>query len=403
MKDRIEEKPRTLTVAEESDIIVCGGGPAGVAAALAAARSGAKTRLIENNGCLGGIWTAGLISYIIDWQNKNGILREIMDALEERGAKGEKNTYDIEATKFLLEEICLEAGVKIHLHTRLCDAAMDETGKIKAAITESKSGRQAWTAKTFIDCTGDGDLAAFAGCGYDIGHPQTKETQPMSMAALITGVKIEEMRPFLSPIDGPDSHKQKLCQALTDGGAPPSYEKATFFHIHDDLYGLMSNHEYGVPADSAEKITQATINGRREINMQINALRSLGGMWNDLKLVATSEHIGVREGRRIHGKYTITKEDLTAGKEHEDAVCRSTFGVDIHSTNPEKNKGYYNEGIKAKPYDIPLRALMSKDVDNLLMAGRCISGDFYAHASYRVTGNAVATGEAAGKYAAENL
>jgi hypothetical protein len=402
MKEMIEEKARTLSIADECDVIVCGGGPAGVAAAVAAAREGAKTRLIENNGCLGGIWTAGLISYIIDWQNKDGLLREIMDALETRGAKGEKNTYDIEATKFLLEEICMEAGVKINLHTRLCGAVTNETKKINAVISESKSGRLAWKAKNFIDCTGDGDLAAFAGCGYDMGNEPTKEIQPASMAALVTGIKHEEMKPFLIPLDGPDSHKQKLLQILTDAGTPPSYEKPTFFHIHDNLYGLMSNHEYNVHADNEEEITNATINGRREVNIQINALRSLGGMWKDLRLVATSEHIGIREGRRIHGKYTITKDDLINGKEHDDAVCRSTFGVDIHATDPTKNKGYYNSGIKAKPYDIPMRALMSKDIENLLMAGRCISGDFYAHASYRVTGDAVAMGEAAGKYAAKN-
>jgi len=113
-----------------------------------------------------------------------------------------------------------------------------------------------------------------------------------------------------------------------------------------------------------------------------------------------SEHIGVREGRRIHGRYTVSTQDLVDGARHEDAVCRVTFGVDVHSPDPGKTKAIERTGVRAKPYDIPYRALVAKDADGLLMAGRCISGDFLAHSSYRVTGNAVAMGEAAGVAAA---
>jgi len=119
-----------------------------------------------------------------------------------------------------------------------------------------------------------------------------------------------------------------------------------------------------------------------------------------VKIVATSSHIGVREGRRIHGLYTVTAEDLRTGARHEDAVCRVTFCVDIHSTRREHGGACGSAGIRVKPYDVPLRALIARDVRGLMLAGRCISGDFFAHASYRVTGNAVAMGEAAGKVAA---
>jgi succinate dehydrogenase/fumarate reductase flavoprotein subunit len=132
----------------------------------------------------------------------------------------------------------------------------------------------------------------------------------------------------------------------------------------------------------------------------IDGLREQGGIWKHLRLVATGTQIGIREGRRIHGRYMLTKEDLIKGATFKDGVCQATFVVDIHSLDPKKHRAYGTDGVTAKPYEIPLRSLIAKDVDGLMMAGRCISGDFYAHASYRVTGNAVAMGQAAGNVAA---
>ena len=119
-------------------------------------------------------------------------------------------------------------------------------------------------------------------------------------------------------------------------------------------------------------------------------------------LFRSAEQIGVRDGRRIVGRYVVNKEDLIKGARYDDAVVRATFGVDIHATTADHNQkaATHATGIKVKPYDIPLRALIAKDVDGLMMAGRCISGDFIAHASYRVTGNAVGMGEGAGVIAA---
>ena len=138
------------------------------------------------------------------------------------------------------------------------------------------------------------------------------------------------------------------------------------------------------------------------MNRIVNALRGLGGPWEGIQIAATAEQIGVRDGRRIRGRYVVTQEDIVNGARHEDAVVRPTFGVDIHSITAEHNETHVieNKGLKVKPYDIPLRALIAKDVDGLMMAGRCISGDFIAHASYRVTGNATSMGEAAGAVAA---
>ncbi len=132
----------------------------------------------------------------------------------------------------------------------------------------------------------------------------------------------------------------------------------------------------------------------------VEALRKKGGPWRDLLLVATPDQIGVREGRRVHGRYTVSEQDLLKGARHKDAVCTVTFQVDVHSTDPTRGKGFEHYSTKTLPYDIPLRALVAKDVDNLLLAGRCISGDFIAHASYRVTGVSTALGQAAGIAAA---
>ena len=177
----------------------------------------------------------------------------------------------------------------------------------------------------------------------------------------------------------------------------------TIFHVRDNIVLLMLNHEYGIRPDDADAMTAATVRARKEVFDIVRGLRKLGGVWDGLQVVATAEQIGVRDGRRIHGRYTVTKEDLSTAARHEDAVARVTFGVDIHARTKKANDELTIErgGVKKfTPYDIPLRALIAKDVDGLMMAGRCISGDFVAHASYRVTGNAVAMGEAAGVAAA---
>lgn len=394
MAESIEESARRTPVVEDADVVVCGAGPAGVAAAIAAGRAGAHVRLLELHGCLGGVWTAGMLSCILD-VNKPGLIAEILTRLEKRHSRHGKN-YHPEAMKLLLEEMCAEAGVSVQLHTAVVDAVR-EGSLLSAVVTESKSGRQAWRGKVYIDTTGDGDLSARAGCGWSIGRPNTGEMQPMSLMALFTGLNLDGVEPFIARSR---QHKNAFLAELKRAGVTPSYTAPTLFHLRDDLFAMMVNHEYGVSGINAADVTAATLAARAELNRVTEALRSLGGVWANLHLIATADQIGVREGRRIHGRYTVTADDLIEGRQHPDAVTRVTFGVDIHATRPDAGGAYNDEGIKARPYDIPLRALIAKDVCNLMMAGRCISGDFIAHASYRVTGNAVAMGEAAGVTAA---
>jgi hypothetical protein len=404
--ETVQEGARRIPVVEDADVVVCGAGPAGVAAALASARTGASTRLIEVNGCLGGVWTAGLLSWILDTSNKTGIMPEMLVRLKQRGASqvcGGAVGYDVEEMKILLEEMCLEAGVRIRLHTRVCEAVCSEAGRLEAVITESKSGREAFRAKAFVDASGDGDLAAQAGCGFDYGDPETGQAQPMSFICLLSGIQPEGVTPFvrgLAEVADWSTPKDNLRKAMNDAGVDPTYAKPTLFYIRPGLFCLMANHEYGVAGTNANELTEASLRGRAEVHRLINALRATGGAWKDVRIIATPEHIGVREGRRIHGRYVVSTEDLIQGARHDDAVCQVRFGIDVHSTDPSKTKGIASKTIRAQPYDIPYRALVAKDVDGLLMAGRNISGDFIAHSSYRVTGDSVPMGEAAGVAAA---
>ncbi len=399
----LTEPSRKINVVNESDVIVCGGGPAGIAAAISAARQGAKTTLIEMYGCLGGIWTTGLLSYIIDYEQKPGIMRELAARLEKSDAQHTAKIYDAELMKYTLDQMCLEAGVNIRLHTRIVGAYKDSRNKLEHIVTESFSGREAWKAKQFIDTTGNGELSALAGCEYEVGEPGTGKTQPMSLMGLLTGIDEKELIANSLMLDKglirPGS-KELFYEEIKRAGMEASYTKPTLFGVRPGLVAMMANHQYEVSAMDANQITKATLEARAEINQMIEGLRSLGGIWKNVRMVATGSQIGIREGRRIKGHYMVSKEDLIKGASFEDAVCKVDFPVDIHSLVKKDGGGYGRGGVHAQPYEIPLRSLIAKDVDGLMMAGRCISGDFFAHASYRVTGNAVAMGEAAGMVSA---
>ena len=395
------EPERQIPLMPECDVLIAGGGPAGVMAAISAARNGARTQLIEAQGSLGGIWTSGLLPYIIE-HRKAGLLSELRRRLLDHEAHttalndGFENAqeFDPEILKCLLEAMCMESGVDVQLYTHVCAAYLDAAGdRLETVVTESKSGRQAWRARTFIDATGDGDLGALAGCSYDIGHPESGLCQPMSVMGLLSGIGEPDAPPFSLQ---KEKSKDWLLSEIRRGGHDPSYSRPTMKLVHDGYVIMMANHEYGYKGPDASLLTEATINGRAENQRIVAALRSLGGKWKDLRLVATSSHIGIRESRRIHGLYCLSRDDLLRGARFNDAVCRVNFGFDVHALDPGRNKGVDSVNGKAQSYDVPLRSLVARDVSGLMMAGRCISGDFYAHSSYRVSGDAAAIGEAAG-------
>ena len=398
------EPARSIPVAGDVDLLVAGAGPAGVMAAIAAARLGVRVQLIEAHGALGGIWTTGCLPHLIE-TDKGGLLSELLARLAQAGAgRGESleglgsRDFDVETFKGVLDRMAAEAGVAVRLYTRVSAAYKAADATLATVVTDSKSGREAWRARVFVDATGDGDLAAQAGCSFDIGQPGTGLCQPLSMIALLAGAGRSDAPPFTIREWGPN--KAWILAEMRRAGHEPSYARPTLFLVRNGYMVMMANHEYGYRTPDAQVLTDATIRGRAENLAIVQSLRRLGGAWEGLELMAQSAQIGIRESRRIHGLYRVTHDDLARGARFEDGVCRVSFCVDIHALDPARTKGIEPAPIRSLPYDIPLRALLSREVPNLLMAGRCISGDFIAHSSYRVTGDAAALGEAAGVTAA---
>lgn len=417
MIEQVLESEHSLPVTRTCDLVVAGGGPAGFSAALSAARSGVSVTLIELGGALGGVWTQGLLSYILDAHGKSGILQEIVDEL--KGAQGYLHTphppndsayigdsdwtYDSETMKYVLEKLATNENIHIEYHSRVVNAFV-KNRLITHVVIENNSGRSAIAAKQFIDATGNGDLGFFAGASYEVGHPESGEVQPATLVAVISGFP-DEMENTLQ-----GEAKLALHKKFAAYGSELSYRRPVFVRLpHPNLAAVFLNHQYSVSHNDNTRITQATIEAREEVFNAIANIRK-DPDWRNARVVQTANFIGLREGRRLNGLYKLSVSDLQDGAKFPDAICLVHLPVDLHSVSKqdekiasEKKETSYNAGLTTKPYQIPARSLVSADVDNLMMAGRCVSGDFYAHASYRVTGNSVPMGEAAGFIAAKSV
>lgn len=392
------------------DVVVCGGGVSGVCAAISAARCGAKVLLIEQTNCLGGTWTSGMIAWMLDIDNKEGfILNEITQTLEKRNcgrfARGGSFIYEIEEMKRLLDYMCVKENIDIRFHSFVC-GAKTEDAKVVSVETVSKSGKEEFFGKSFIDATGDGDLCALAGAEFDMGNEDGK-VQPMSMFAIVDGLDKDQLREFDNSLEYDDEKwtaKDKLREEIKRSGAKCSQQQPALYYINNDRFLLTANHQYGMYGTKTEDLTNATITARAQIGEVVDALRSLGGIWKNIRLVATAPSIGVREGRRIKGEYTLTVEDIYAFRKFPDSICDVSFVIDVHALDKDNKNGYADYGDELfRDYQIPLRSAICKGFKNLYMSGRCISGDFSAHASYRVTGNVAVIGENIGKYAAQSV
>ena len=384
-----------------TDVLVAGGGVGGTMAAIAAARRGVKVTLVERGGCLGGTWTAALVGMTLDGDDKEGLLREFLALVERERQQGTATVFEIQ--KYVLEKLCKESGVEVLFHSQIC-GVQTKGRRITEVKVITKSGMIGFYAQVVIDATGDGDVAAMAGCSFDYGRASDGKAQPMSMIALVSGLDAGAKK-YISFPDQPFwDARNRLKGVLDSVGAPYSIGCPSIQPLYGDIYILSANQEYGKSGSNVDELTEATMNARSEIYRLVRTLRGKApDVFGNLILVNTPECIGVREGRRIHGRYTITVDDMIAGRRHEDAVCLVRYWVDIHSLENDGGKGFTDDGIKMQPYDIPFRALLPEDIDNLVLAGRCISGDFYAHASYRMAGNMAPVGEAAGIMAAKSV
>lgn len=393
MSSIIHEPARDVPIVRKTDVLVCGGGPAGVAAAFTAARCGAKVTILERHPFLGGVWTAGALTILIDSENKGGFALELRQRLAERkDAECYSHwprwpVYALEGMKFLLDDMVRETGVDVQLYTNVVGVHRDGA-TLKGVYTESKSGREFVEAKIVIDTTGDGDVAAQAGCPFEKGRPKDGKMQPMTLYGRVGGYT------------GGAVHIDNLPDICRAAGVNPSYERITIFPQpgQKGVCMLMATHLWG-DGTNVRDLTRAEFDARKEIRDIFAVLkRDAGPAWRDAFLIDTGPFVGVRETRRILGKYYLSHEDLQAGRRFDDGICHVTFAPDIHHCDPDEGRGLFHEPYK--PYDIPYRCLLARDIDNLMLAGRCISGDHIALASYRVTGDAVAMGEAAGVAAA---
>ena len=399
-RSHVVEALRHTPRAAEVDVLVAGGGPTGVGAALAAAREGARTLLIERHGMLGGVWTAGLLNPFFDFERKGWLVAELIETLKAAGAWQKWRwaaTFDTETMKRVLEAKLTEAGVELWYYSLVADTIV-EGGRVRGAIIESKSGRQAVLAKVTVDCTGDGDVAARAGVPYDLGRVTDGLMQPLTLMFEIEGIRGFEQK---DAFDLYDQMAKAIREHHLDIKLPTervNYAPWIITVPRADTAAVQLTHVYRVNPLDVRALTRATVEARRQTHDAVEVFRKIPGLEN-VQLTQTAPAIGVREARRVRGHYLLTLEDLQAGRRFDDAVTFGAFGVDIHEPAPGSGvpSGHH---ARMRPYEIPYRCLLPQAVDGLLVAGRCISGSHEAHASYRVTGTCMGMGQAAGLAAA---
>ena len=423
------EPSRRVPVIAEVDVAVAGGGPGGLSAAIAAARNGARTLLIERYGFLGGMATAGLVAPILGHTASHahlpiveGLLKELTErmhalsaaptweqALQEWGIR-----FDAEALKRVADRMVQEANVELLLHT-LVTGAVVENRRISALIIESKSGRQAVAAKVVIDATGDGDVAYRAGAPTQQGRDFDGRVMARGSFLHLGGLPhltAEERQAALGSVQ----------QAMAQGRL--HFYNANFAALnsaHDDHFSPNMTRWAGDPTDVRD-LTQAEVDVRRDAWELIEFLRKEVPGFENCYLQATSPQVGSRESRQVLGDYVLTGEDVHRGRKFPDAIARGSWWIDIHcplgQTYPvhlcvvecprgedcpfwaarhrqmrSRDQLYPPEGDW---YDIPYRCLSAQLIDNLLVSGRCISATSEAMAGARVMGTCVAIGQAAG-------
>ena len=385
-----------------SDVIVAGGGPGGLAAAVSAARNGADTLLVERYGFLGGMATAGLVNpFMTYWAGEEqiigGVLQEVIDRLTALGAygKGSRTAFDPEAFKLVADQMCEDAGVKVLLHSFLSDATVSGDA-IESIEIAGKSGKTSISARVYVDGTGDADLAFMAGARCEKGRDEDGLMQPMTLNFRVCKVDTSRMPPR-----GEEFNKL-FDKAKAEGRLDCPRENVLLFlttregEIHFNQTRI--THADGT---STEDLTRAEIEGRRQAWQFLDFLRRDVSGFEQAEMLMSGPQVGMRETRRVMGEYVLTGEDVLSARKFDDCIARGSYSIDIHSPT---GAGTVIQRLKpGESYDIPYRCLVPLGIDNLLIAGRPISATHEAHSSLRIMPICMGIGQAAGTAAALSI
>ncbi|RPJ39520.1 MAG: FAD-dependent oxidoreductase, partial [Chloroflexi bacterium] len=408
----IPEINRSIPIVDEVDVLIVGGGPAGVGAALSAARLGAKVLVIEQFNCLGGVATSGghnHYSQFNAWgdpgiQVVGGIADEIRVKMLARGYgtyDGSCLDFDSEGLKLLLDELIAEAGGRVLYYTFYSDTLV-ENGVVTGGIIQNKTGRQAVLARRVIDCTGDGDAAYHAGAAFAQGRPQDGRCQPTTLMFTIGGVDWPRVEAWRTSYD----MREVWEKAQADGIMQPFQSVIMgFWHtgVLPDQVGINMTHMVNTDSTKAEDLTRATIEGRRQAHHLVEVFRKVVPGMERCYLISTAPSLGLRESRRIKGVVTLTAEDLSSRRAWDDSIGFGSFFIDIHNPAGPGMSGQTWRPPKGFYYQIPYRALVPEKIDNILVAGRCISADHVALGSLRIMATCTVMGEASGAAAVFSL
>ncbi len=409
------------------DVVVVGAGPAGVAAALASRRNGAKTLLISEQAFLGGLLTSGLplLGFFDKYEKRIvcGIAEEMIERLQKIGGSLGHTTrepvmnsitpIDPFLVRFVLLEMMEEAGVEILWPARAVDA-LEEGHEIRGVVIETKEGRQIVTAKVVIDCSGDGDIAAKAGASFTVGRADDGLIQSATLVFSLDGIDFNELKRYLR--ENPSEIRTPL-ECLDEPGyavvglwnlARIAAEKGDFPLPHTRI--LMSILPNGnrvavntTRVDNPNLLTAAgfaeLIRGLHQQVMPLhNFFRKYVPGFQNCYLGYVGDPVGIRESRHIIGDYQLTEQDVFNGNTFKDVIARGGYDIDLH--HPGLKERFPGRHDKTEPYDIPYRCLVPTGIENVLVAGRCISATHEAAGSIRVMATCMATGEAAGVAAA---
>lgn len=421
--------PRKASVAARCDVLVVGGGPAGIGAALGAAWAGADVVLTERYGFLGGNATVALVMPLMSFHTQaaaaghkaealpllpndhgpgdpvvGGALRVFLDRIIARGGAvppsvdtGFVVPFDPEQFKLAALEVLDEAGVKFLFHAFA--SGVTESTRPRGVVFETKSGPVVVEADTVVDATGDGDIAAAAGADFALGRPEDGLVQPMTLMFRVVGFDPDTFSRYVA--EHPDQWRgvhglwDLVAEATAAGDLElPREDILLFATPHPGEVSVNSTRVTGVHGASVWDLTRAEYLSRYQMSQIARFLRHYAPGFADAYVVQSGVGIGVRESRRILGDYVLNAEDVLEARKFDDGIARCTYPIDIH--NP-RGKGTILRRLPPNEwYDVPLRCLLPRGLEDLLVAGRCISGTHEAHSSYRVTPTAMATGQAAG-------